>query len=78
MLIRFSMKKEVIDYIETFPPILKMINKRTLMVVAVEEEWGLFRLDRINVFLHGDLHKTIYGKLPRGLTTVVSNVLCRL
>ena len=44
-----------IDYDETFTPVVKMGNVRTLISCAVNFGWPLHQLDVKNVFLHGDL-----------------------
>jgi len=48
------------------------------MTVAVKRGWKLHQLDVNNAFLHGDLHKEIYMKLPLGVHSSIPNAVCKL
>ncbi|CAI9782712.1 unnamed protein product [Fraxinus pennsylvanica] len=66
-----------VDY-ETVAPVAKMTIVRLILSIAASQSWDLHQLDVKNAFLHGDLHKEIYMKLPSGMTTSSSHDVCRL
>ncbi|KAK1434088.1 hypothetical protein QVD17_11006 [Tagetes erecta] len=59
-------QQEGIDFHETFSPVIKPATIRTVLSLAVTNQWPLRQLDVKNAFLHGDLHETIYLKQPPG------------
>lgn len=59
-------QKEVIDFDETFSPVVKMVTIRIIFSLAVEHDWPLYQLDVDSVFLYGDLNEEIYMKPPDG------------
>jgi hypothetical protein len=56
----------VIDYGEIFASVAKMSMVRTLISCAVYFGWPLHQLDVKNAFLHRDLEKEVYMKVPLG------------
>ncbi|GJU16391.1 ribonuclease H-like domain-containing protein [Tanacetum coccineum] len=86
-------QKEVIDYGETFSPVVKMVTLRCLLNLVVPSSWPVFRcllnlavlscwpvfqLDVNNAFLYGDLNETVYMKLLEGYYPSGDNKVCML
>src|SRR4051812_3861835 len=68
----------VIDYDETFAPVVKMSTMRTLVSCAANFNWPLHQLDVKNAFLHWDLQEEVYMEIPPGFSTQMIGKVCRL
>ncbi|GJW24500.1 ribonuclease H-like domain-containing protein [Tanacetum coccineum] len=47
-----------VDFDETFSPVIKAANIRTILSLAVSRKWPIHQLDVKNAFLNGDLSET--------------------
>ncbi|GJU61792.1 putative RNA-directed DNA polymerase, partial [Tanacetum coccineum] len=55
-----------IDFHETFIPVIKSTTIRTVLSLAVTNDWPLRQLDIQNAFLHENLKEQVYMKQPQG------------
>uniref|UniRef100_A0A8R7UV17 Reverse transcriptase Ty1/copia-type domain-containing protein n=1 Tax=Triticum urartu TaxID=4572 RepID=A0A8R7UV17_TRIUA len=68
-----------VDYGETFSPVVKPATLRTVLSLAVAQDWPVHQLDINNAFLHGTLNETVYCVQPSGFVDVAKpDHVCRL
>lgn len=66
------------DYYDTFASVAKLVTVWTLLSIASAKKWSLHQLDVNSVFLHGDLDKEVYMKLPTGFAWQEETWVCKL
>jgi hypothetical protein len=59
-----------VDYGETFSPVVKPTTVRTVLSIAVAQNWPVHQLDINNAFLHGTLFETFYCAQPSGFIDI--------
>lgn len=69
---------EEIDFHETFEPVAKITTIHCLLVVVLARDRELYLIDVNNTFLHGDLDKEVYMRLPFGFDPLGSAIVYRL
>jgi hypothetical protein len=60
-------QKEGVDYEETFAPIARLEEIRTLLAFFVAKGFKLFQMDVESAFLNGFLEEEVYVKQPTRL-----------
>ena len=65
-----------IDNEETFVLVACISFVRTILAVAVANNWNIFQMDIKNAFLDGDLNEEIYMQPSPGLSIEPNKVCC--
>ncbi|GJR67950.1 ribonuclease H-like domain-containing protein [Tanacetum coccineum] len=55
-----------VDCDDTFSPVVKLATIRTVLNLALSQNWLIHQLDVKNAFLNGDLSETVYMYQPQG------------
>uniref|UniRef100_A0A2N9GV31 Reverse transcriptase Ty1/copia-type domain-containing protein n=1 Tax=Fagus sylvatica TaxID=28930 RepID=A0A2N9GV31_FAGSY len=72
-------QQHVIDFDETFSPVIKPPTVRLILSLAVSLKWPLRQLDVKNAFLHGILKEEVYMTQPQGyIDHTHPNFVCKL
>jgi hypothetical protein len=67
------------DYGETFSLVVKPATVRTILSIAISQNWPVHQLDINNAFLHGTLAEIVYYAQPSGFFDVsLPDHVCRL
>lgn len=61
------MQRQVVDYSETFSPVVRYDSLRVLLVIITQEDLGAVQFDVRTAFLHGVLEEDIRMEVPTGL-----------
>ena len=57
---------EVIDFNETFAPVVRLESIRILLAIASHLNFNLYQMDVKSAFLNGMLQEEVYVKQPKG------------
>ncbi|WVZ92574.1 hypothetical protein U9M48_038625 [Paspalum notatum var. saurae] len=67
-----------VDYDETFIPVVKPATIRTVLSLAISDDWPVHQLDVSNAFLHGTLTETVYCSRAGFVDNSRPDYVCRL
>lgn len=67
-----------IDYLDTFSPVDKMVNVRTILALAASYNWDIQQMDVVTVFLQGNLLEEVYMDIPEEFGNPKGDLVCRL
>lgn len=59
-------QQQVVDFSNTFSPVVKPATIRTVLTVAISRGWSLQQLDVKNAFLHSILQEEVHMQQPPG------------
>jgi Reverse transcriptase (RNA-dependent DNA polymerase) len=72
-------QEEELNYTDTFSPVVKPTTIRLILSLVVTRKWCIRQLDVNNIFLHGELQKTIYMPQPHNFQDAQALThVCRL
>jgi len=67
------------DFTETFSPVVRLNNLRSLLAYAVQNNMLIHQMDIVTAFLHGHLQEEVYMKQPPGYVKEgQENLVCHL
>ncbi|KAM0786725.1 hypothetical protein ACM66B_002165 [Microbotryomycetes sp. NB124-2] len=64
-----------IDYKETFAPVAQFASICLLIALAAAQGWPIIQADVDKAYLHGDLNKDLYLRIPQGVHGLQGKVL---
>ena len=59
-------QRPIVDYLDTFNPVVKPTTVRVVLSLAISQGWSLHQLDANNAFLQGHLFENVYMEQPPG------------
>jgi len=62
-------QEEVIDYEDTFSPVVRIISVRLILAIVTHMDLELYQMDIRTVFFNGELNEEIYMDQPLGFET---------
>jgi hypothetical protein len=69
----------VIDYDDTFSPVVKHTTIHLLLALAISRGWAIRQIDIQNAFLHGILDEVVYMRQPPSFVdSKYPNYICKL
>lgn len=71
-------QKEVIEYDDTFSPVVKIVTVRCILGIAFQNSLPIYQLDVKNAFSYGDLIQNVYMILPKGYFDKTDTRVCKL
>ena len=70
---------DLLDYDETFCPVVRHESVRILIALAVQHDLKLHQMDVTTAFLNGELNEEVYMKQPEGfISKGQEHLVCRL
>ncbi|KAL0286915.1 UNVERIFIED_CONTAM: Retrovirus-related Pol polyprotein from transposon TNT 1-94 [Sesamum angustifolium] len=69
-------QKEVIDYEETFSPMVRFVYIRLIIAIVAHLDLELFQIDVKTTFLNGELDEEIYMDQLEGFQEMGKNAKC--
>ena len=69
---------QAFDFNETFSPVIKPVNIRLIITLALTHQWNLFQLDANNAFLNGTLEESVSMSQPPGFENSDHSLVCKL
>ena len=76
--LRVIIKKQGVDYDETFSLVAMLKSIRILLAIAAHYDYGIWKMDVKTTFLNGNLKEEVYMPQPEGFTSGSGSKVCKL